>query len=174
MDTIAKVVTSIGYERIALIILVAGIFIDLNPGIKWNPIKSFFRYLGNEFNSSIKAEITDFKIEVNRKFEELQNEQKNQREVLHEVIREQNLKEIDQLSWQIIEFNNDILNNVVHSRDHYRHTLAAYDKYKNLIDNLEANDKKIIEGTVHKATIESGDNITDHYYNNKNNNVMAF
>jgi hypothetical protein len=57
LEAIAKVLLSMGFGQYALILLIISIFIDITPGIKVNPIKAIFKFIGKYFNSSIEKEI---------------------------------------------------------------------------------------------------------------------
>lgn len=133
MDALYTFLSKLGMENIGLIILVASIFIDITPTIKWNPIKAIFKYFGKWFNSSIEREISSFKKEVNEKFDKLQQEQTAQRETLDKLILDQENKEVSRLRWEIINFEASIQNQVRHSRQQYCHILDNAMKYQRMI-----------------------------------------
>ena len=134
MDAIYRALSSLGFARWALIILLIGIFIDINPGIKFNPIKAIFKYIGKSFNASMQNDLNDLRTEMTAKIQELQSEQVAQREALDKIILDQQNKEIQRLRWEIIDFNNGIINEVRHSRQQYRHVLDAFEKYNKDFD----------------------------------------
>lgn len=170
MDALYKVVSSLGYTKGAIIILLLGIFIDINPGIKFNPIKAIFRYLGKAFNSTVENELNDFKIDINAKINEIQTEQSEQREALDKIILNDQNKEIQRLRWEIIDFNNGIMNEVRHSREQYRHVLDAYDKYSRIIDEIGVN----VDLEYYRSVKENGDHIRSHYNENKDGKELYF
>ena len=170
MDALFKVVSSLGYTKAAIIILLLGIFIDINPGIKFNPIKAIFRYLGNAFNSTIKSELTNLKTEMNAKIDEIQSEQNEQREALDKIILNDQNKEIQRLRWEIIDFNNGIMNEVRHSREQYRHVLDAYEKYCTIIGEVGIG----VDTEYYRSVKENGDHIRSHYENHKDGHELYF
>ena len=163
MQVIANILSQLGYVNISLIVLALGIFIDINPKIKFNPIKGIFSFIGKWFNSSIEREISGFKNEVNQKFDELQKEQNAQRETLKKLVIDQENKEMSTLRWDIIDFENSIVNGVKHTREQYRHILDSSKKYQRLVKTSEDDN---IEATEHEnlvRIIEATEHIREHY-----------
>lgn len=172
METLATILSSLGFEHYALIVLGLSIFIDVNPKIKFNPIKAIFNYLGKWFNNSIQKEISGFKEEVNNKFEEIQKEQKTQRETLNKLIDDQENKEISRLRWEIINFETSILNaEKKYSRDQYRHIFDDIDKFKRIAKSEE---NKYIQPEDLQRIVESENFIKEHYEKNRANNSLMF
>ena len=170
MDALYKAVSSLGYTKGAIIILLLGIFIDINPGIKFNPIKAIFKYLGKAFNSTVEKELSDFKVEMNTKIDEVQTEQNVQREALDKIILNEQNKEIQRLRWEIIDFNNGIMNEVRHSREQYRHVLDAYEKYCSIIGEVGAT----ADSEYYRSVKEDGDHIKAHYEEHKDGKELYF
>ena len=75
MDALVKIFTTLGLEHYALVVLGLSLFIDINPKLKWNPIKAILGYIGKCFNQHIENEISGFKNEVNEKFKKIQEDQ---------------------------------------------------------------------------------------------------
>lgn len=169
MKALQSLLSSLGYEHWALIVLFLSIFVDVTPGIKINPIKSLFGYLGKAFNSSIEIEIASFKDEVNEKFDDLQKEQLAQRETLDRIILDTSNKEIGRLRWEIIDFENSIRNGGTYGREKYRHILDLFDKYNNI---MQLDDAPYDE--YYRTVEESGDSIRAHYEQYKNNSELRF
>ena len=168
MQEIGKVLTSLGYEKIALIVIAASIFIDLTPAVKWNPIRSIFKYIGEAFNSSIKTEINTFKVEVNEKFNQLKADQEIQQQALDKLIKEQSHKEVSRLRWEIIDFKNSIVNGVKHSRGQYRHVISSLDTYLN---SIEVED---VDNDYYNEVIEDGEYIRTHYEKYKDDKSLLY
>ena len=133
MSVLYSYFMKIGAENIGWIVLFLGIFIDITPKIKWNPIKSIIKYFGKWFNTSVEREIASFKEEVNDKFTELKQEQLAQRETLDKLIFDQENKEVSRLRWEIINFDTSLQNNVKHSRQQYCHILDNAMKYQRMV-----------------------------------------
>lgn len=169
MDVVAKILTSLGLGDYALIVLFLGIFIDITPGIKLNPVKAIFKYLGKSFNSSIETEITEFKEEVNAKFLELQKEQMRQKNALDRIIIDGQDKEIGRLRWEIIDFSNSIQNKVKHSKEQYRHILNSYSRYKLILNEIG-----ITSDEYYHDVIQHGTTIEKHYEANAGSGEAFF
>ena len=164
MNTLSNFFSQIGYKEIGLIILVLGIFIDITPAIKFNPIKAIFGYLGKAFNSSMQKEIIDFKKDINEKMDQLQTEQIAQRNTLDKIIADNQNKDISQLRWEVIDFENSLVNGVKHSREQYRHVLDSLEKYINMMGSLDENR----HDEYYRAVCENGEAIREHYDKFKN------
>ena len=136
MKVASGILSNLGLGNIGLIILIISIFIDISP-IKINPIKWIFGYLGKWFNNSIQKAIAGFKEEVNQKFAQIQNEQLAQRETLDKILYEQDNSEISKIRWDIIDFENSILNGIKHHREEYRHMIDSGNKYIRITKNSE-------------------------------------
>lgn len=171
LEQFASLAIKMGWSGWAIVLIILSCFIDLTPGIKWNPIKSLFRYLGKSFNHSVESEINGFKTEVNKefdnmdsKFDELQKEQLAQRDTLNQIISDQEEKELSSLRWAIINFENSIDNNEKHTRDQYRHILHCGEKYMRIINKYKESEHKSINTT---AMDESLKKIQDRYDESK-------
>ena len=171
MDAIVKIFTTLGLTDYAIIALVLSIFIDVNPKIKFNPIKSVISYLGKWFNNSIQREISGFKEEVNQKLDDLQKEQNAQRDTLNKIIRDRDNSELSRLRWEVIDFENSINNGEKHTREQYRHILDDSRKYLRLLDTAE--DISVNEEDVIKIK-ESTEFIRSHYEKNRSNQSQLF
>ena len=146
MQVISSILSQLGFGQWALIILGLSIFIDVNPKIKFNPVQCVISFVGKAFNNSIQREISGFKSEVNAKFESLQAEQKAQRETLNKILADQENREISALRWNVIDFENSIVNGVKHTREQYRHILDSAKKYLRLVetsDNIEVEQENV-------------------------------
>lgn len=172
MDILAKIFTTLGLTEYAIIASALAIFIDVSPKIKWNPIKSIFAYLGKHFNSSIQTEITTFKVEVNQKFKDLQEEQAAQRDTLNKIVNDMDNRELSRLKWEVIDFENSILNGAKHPREQYRHILDESRKFTRMIetckDNISVDEEEIIKVN------ESTDIIREHYEKNRLNQSQLY
>lgn len=169
MDAIYKALVSLGYSKVAIIVLLLGVFVDVTPSIKFNPIKAIFKYIGKALNADVKTEITSMKTDMGNQLDKLQNEQIAQREVLDKIILENQSSNIETLKWEIIDFGSSIMNEVKHPRSQYRHILKSIKDYEDLISNLGSG---IDEGYLHVQ--ESAARIQKHYDKNKDSNLESF
>lgn len=136
MKELQQLLTSLGYADIGIIVLVLGIFIDITPAIKFNPIKAIFRYLGKSFNSSIESEVSEFKKEMTSQVGNLQKEQERQKKALDRIILDNQDREISRLRWEVIDFDNGIQNQVRHYKDQYRRILNSFDRYNEIMTEV--------------------------------------
>ena len=169
MDTISKILTSMGYGDYALIVLFLGIFIDITPGIKLNPIKAIFRYLGKSFNASVESELSNLKEEVNVKFGELKNEQKRQKDALDKIIIDRQDQEITRLRWEVINFDNGLQNKVKHSSEQYRHILNCFTRYKKIMEDIG-----IYYDEYYHDVVKHGNHIQKHFEDNVDSGEAFF
>lgn len=163
MQILSNILSQLGYGQIAIIILFLSIFIDINPKIKFNPIKCVISFIGKWFNNSIEKEISGFKVEVNQKFEELQKEQNAQKETLKKLVIDQENKEMSTLRWDIIDFENSIANGVKHTREQYRHILDSSKKYQRLVETSEDENIEAMEQENLVKILEATEHIREHY-----------
>ena len=165
MQQLSKILSGMGLNDWALVILVLSIFIDWVPAIKISPIKWLFKKLGQYFNASVEKEIFDFKVEVNSKFTSLQYEQIKQREALDNLIQEEKRKEISRTRYEIIDFASELRNGIKHSRTQYRRVLDDFDKYVRIINSNE------IEDENYRDEKENFDFIKEYYSKHMNDNI---
>lgn len=79
-------------------------FIQINPGIKWNPLT----WLGNLFFGSIRKAIADLQTTVDD-------------------------NEKDRIRWEVLQFATSCRNNIKHTKDDFEHVISQNDKYKRLL-----------------------------------------
>lgn len=169
METIANVIESLGAGGIALIILVVSVFIEITP-IKINPIQKILKLIGKQLNSSMETKLEDFKKEVNEKFTELKEEQLAQRDTLNKIVMDQENKEISRLRWEIIDFDNSILNRMKHSRSQYRHILDDAAKYERMVQQCKS--EREIE-LSHRVK-ESIEHIKEYYEEKRDDHTLLY
>lgn len=169
METISKILSSMGYGDYALLVLFLGIFIDVTPGIKFNPIKAIFKYLGKSFNASMETELALFKEDVNKKFLEVKSEQKRQKDALDKIILDRQDQEITRLRWEILNFDNGLRNKVKHSPDQYRHILNCFSRYKIIMNDIGINYDE-----YYHDVINHGNHIEKHFSENEDSGEAFF
>lgn len=169
MDAIYKALVSLGYSKLAIIVLLLGIFIDVTPSIKFNPIKAIFKYIGKALNSDVTTEITSMKNEMSNQIDTIKDEQIAQRKILNKVINENQNSRLESIKWEIIDFSSSIMNEVKHPRSQYRHILNLITEYNELISNLGTGKDDM---NLHVA--ESAARIQKHYEKNKDSNMENF
>ena len=155
---------------IAIVITVLMIFVDLTPPIKLNPIKAICRYLGTSFNSSVRDELEALKQEMTDKFNQLQMEQNAQRQTLDKIIQDQRNTDINRYRWEVVDFENSLINGVKHPREQYRHALDCYEKYIAMMEEIGATS----QDEYYRDVKEKGQAILDHYEKYRGNKELLF
>lgn len=173
MESISTILSALGFEHYALIIIALSIFIDINPKIKFNPIKAVFKYLGKWFNNSIQKEISGFKDEVNTQLKELKDEQLAQRITLNKIVTDQENKEISRLRWEVINFDNSIINGSKYSREQYRHVIDDGEKYIRLIEKQDEDSNENNDENLSKIK-EALDRIKNHYNKHRQDTSILY
>ncbi len=172
MEAIYKMLSTLGYTKAAIIILLLGIFIDITPGIKLNPIKALFRYLGKSFNASVENDIKDMKGFMSNQIDKIQSEQVAQREVLNKLIVEKDDSDISRMRWEIINCSDEIVNEGKHSRSQYLHVLSSFEEYNRLMSKTENKNNR--DDYFHLQVQQAGKRIQDHYEKFKDTNYEYF
>lgn len=170
METLSKILDTLGAgNSIVVIILLFSIFIEITP-IKINPIKSILKLIGKQLNSSMELKLKEFKEEVNQKFTELKDEQMAQRETLNKIVIDQENKEISRLRWEIIDFDNSIMNRMKHSRSQYRHILDDAAKYERMVEQCHSEREIELSSRVK----ESITHIKDYYEERRDDHTLLY
>lgn len=170
METLSKILDTLGAgNTIVIIVLLFSIFIEITP-IKINPIKSILNWIGKQLNSSMELKLKEFKEEVNQKFTELKDEQMAQRETLNKIVIDQENKEISRLRWEIIDFDNSIMNRMKHSRSQYRHILDEAAKYERMVQQCHSEREIELSSRVK----ESIAHIKDYYEERRDDHTLLY
>ena len=103
------------------------IFVDLTPGIKWNPIKAIFGWIGKLINKGVLEQITSLKGEVNEIKDQVQANEK------------------DRIRFEVLSFANSCRNKVKHTKDEFQHIIDINDKYENLLKATEDKNGVFVE-----------------------------
>lgn len=106
-----------GYIAVAL-----SLVIDWTPGIKWNPWKSFFCWVGNLLTKDVKSELAVIKKDV----EGMKKEQERQ-------AREMDENEMDTIRTTVLDFANSCRLKRRHTKEEFDHIFALNDKYQKLL-----------------------------------------
>lgn len=148
MSQLYTVVESLALDLkwVLIAILLLSIFIDIAPAVKWNPWKALFKKIGTYITNSIKTEMAGFKADVNKKIDELSNEQKtqfeqlrkeqeSQAETLNSLIQDLNYKELSRLRWDITDFDTNVARGNKYPREQYRHILDEAKKFNRMVED---------------------------------------
>lgn len=97
------------------VLLIFSIFIQISP-IKWNPITSFFKWVGKLLTSEVNSKIDDVSEQV------------------EEMRADIDANEKDRIRWEILDFANSCRQEERHSHDEFKHIVELHDKYKALLE----------------------------------------
>lgn len=133
-----------GMGHIAVIIVVLSLFIDLTPGIKWNPICYIAKKIGSAFNHSIDKKIEEFgKVtnqridEIEKRIEDIQKDTESNNELLQIQSRSIDVAEVNRLKKEILEFGNKLSHKQKFTIEEYRTIMDCYKRYHDIIDKYE-------------------------------------
>lgn len=105
----------------AVFVFILTLFVDLTPGIKWNPIKSLLSWIGKQANKTVVKQIDEIKDDVQGVKEQVQANEK------------------DRIRFEVLNFANSCRNKVKHTKDEFQHIIDINDKYEKLL--RDTNDK---------------------------------
>lgn len=159
------------WQNLLAICAIIGIFVEITP-IKFNPITSLL----NLFYKPLKKDISDMKVELNDKIENVRTDLKGEIDAIkvnqisiqaqiNEMVKDIDIEEIRRIRWEILEFSSSIDNNQLHTRDEYRHIKDDMKKYHALIDKY---------GLTNGLIDEESEKIEKHYEENKNTTTFYF
>lgn len=100
------------------VFLIFSIFIQITP-IKWNPISSLIKWIGENLTHDINNKIDDIADQVS----DLQGNV--------------DANEKDRIRWEILDFANSCRHGDKHSQDEFRHISDLHDKYKALLKKTD-------------------------------------
>lgn len=147
------------------VVFVFALFIDLTPGIKFNPIMFIVKKAGKAFNNSIDVkidafgkEMNDRVDEINGKIEALDTRIDSLEESSVSIARSVDVAEVNRLKLEIMSFSRALSQNQRFSSEQYHTMMDNYQRYHNIIDKYEdlENGKIDVEINV----------IRDHYEKN--------
>ena len=94
-------------------------FIDITPGIKFNPIKTVLRWVGRMINGELEKELKNVKASI-----------KEQQDSIDE-------NEKDRIRWEVLHFANSCRNGRKHTKDEFEHIIVLNSKYHGLLKKTD-------------------------------------
>lgn len=94
-------------------------FIDITPGIKFNPIKTVLRWVGRMINGELEKELKNVKASI-----------KEQQDSIDE-------NEKDRIRWEVLDFANSCRNGRKHTKDEFEHIIVLNSKYHGLLKKTD-------------------------------------
>ena len=125
------------FESPAIVIFGAITLIEVAP-IKINPWRCLLKWVGKAINGDIQAQIAEIKTEV------------------QELKEDCELKNVDDMRWEILNFVNTCRRGTEHSKDEWRHVmtqLAKYEDYterKGISNGVIEEDSRYLRELYHK------------------------
>lgn len=125
------------FESPSIVIFGAITLIEVAP-IKINPWRSLLKWVGKAINGDIQAQIAEIKTEVKELKEDCE------------------LKNVDDMRWEILNFVNTCRRGTEHSKDEWRHVmtqLAKYEDYterKGISNGVIEEDSRYLRELYHK------------------------
>lgn len=98
-----------------VVLFLLGIFVEITPVIKFNPISAVIGWVGKRMNR-----------DVDKRLERLEKRADEQRKSIDE-------NEMDRIRWEVLNFANECRNHERHTLDEFRHIISLNGKYHNLL-----------------------------------------
>ena len=105
-------------EHWSIFAFLLGVFIEITPAIKINPITALFRWLGKIIVADVMQEVQAIK-------EKLEEHQKENLE-----------DEADRIRFEVLEFANSCRNGRKHTKSEFEHIIKLNTKYEDLMKKL--------------------------------------
>ena len=139
-----KALTDLGLGDWALIIVVASLFVDLVPGIKFNPVRFIVKKLGDAFNHSVDKKLDELESKVNVRIDELESQlvqlkSKNETQfaTINGLQKKIDVAEVNRLKMEILNFSNRLSQARKFTAEEYRTIMDCYTRYHDIIDLYE-------------------------------------
>lgn len=106
-------------EHWSICAFVLACFIDFTPGIKLNPIKAIFRWIGKMINGELEKELKNLKVSVEKQQDSIDENEK------------------DRIRWEVLDFANSCRNGCKHTKDEFEHIVVLNGKYHGLLKKTD-------------------------------------
>lgn len=144
MSFLYNALKDFGLGNAAIIVFIISLFIDLTPGIKFNPIKWIIKQFGTAFNHSIDKKIESFNEDLKIKFEniekdidEIKKKQEEQSKQMKQQEKDIDIAELNRLKQEILDFSNRLQQKQKFVAEEYRTIMDCYSRYHGIIDKYE-------------------------------------
>lgn len=108
----------------SLVAAAVGLFVQVTPIFKANPITALVRWLGKLTNADLMAANEKVMSEI----ADIKSELEDQKATIEE-------NERDRIRWEILDFANSCKNGRRHTQDEFEHIIAINDKYEQIMKN---------------------------------------
>ena len=114
MDKLLELISCCNSTTIVAIIIALGIFVEIVP-VKFNPLSSIVKWIGNCLNSETKEQLSSI-------FEKLENLSYRIDEI-----------EINDMRSTILDFANSCMNERKHTKEEFEHVIDVHSQYTDII-----------------------------------------
>lgn len=135
-----KLFSDLGFGGWAIVIVLISFFIDLTPGIKFNPITFIIKKMGDAFNHSVDSKLDVFETKINEKInlleeqlKQLSEENNKQNELIINQGKSIDIAEVNRLKMEILDFSNRLSNKQKFTTEQYRTIMDCYTRYEHII-----------------------------------------
>lgn len=154
-DMLSDVLTNLELGNVALIIFIFSLFIDLTPGIKFNPIKWIIKQFGEAFNHSIDKKMDSLKDDmtqkidsmndalsvkindVNKEIEDIKEKQIEHENLIKAQQKNHDIDEVERLKKDILDFSNRLFRKQKFTLEQYHTIMDTYKRYERIIDKYD-------------------------------------
>ena len=100
-------------------LFVIGLFVQVTPAIKFNPITAICKWIGKAINGEVLSRLTGLEVRADQ-----------QRKSIDE-------NEMDRIRWEVLDFANACRNGIRHTKDEFQHVIALNEKYHKLLERYD-------------------------------------
>jgi hypothetical protein len=136
--------SDLGLTDWAIIVVVITFFIDLTPGIKFNPVTFIIKKLGEAFNHSVDKKLDELETKVDSKISnvetqlnELKDKTSKQYDLLQEQRKDLDTAEVNRLKKEILEFSNQLSQGKKFTIEEYRTIMDCHKRYEDIVDKYQ-------------------------------------
>lgn len=125
--TFQQFISSIGFSNgfsfWAVVAFLMSIGIEIVPKIKWNPWSTLFKWFGSKINFKVEKKVDDLSKKVD-----------GIRKDLDQHIAESEVKSLQDIRWDILDFCNSCMNKRRHTQEEFKFVIKECDTYEKHIE----------------------------------------
>jgi hypothetical protein len=121
----------------AVFIVVVSLFVDITPGIKFNPVSFVVKKLGEAFNHSVDKKLNELEDKVDDRLSSLETqitELSNQSAKQQRAI---DVAEVNRLKKEILDFSNRLSRGQTFTAEEYRTVMDCHKRYHDIIKKYD-------------------------------------
>lgn len=139
-----NIFSDFGLGEWTIVVVVLSLFIDLTPGIKFNPIKFIVKQIGTAFNHTVDKKLDQFDEKVTGRIDSIDDQLSNLKEEntiqshnFESLKRDVDIAELNRLKLQILDFSNRLSRRQLFTTEEYRTVMDSYSRYHEIIDRYD-------------------------------------